>query len=379
MKIIKRYFLKEFLRLFVIMTVGLGFIYSLIELVNKIESFAPYKPSTGDLLLYSALNLPGYLIYLMPMSALISSLFVISHSGRQKETMAIKAGGGSVRKIWMPLVYAGIIISMAGFVLSEFIAPDFSKIAHELSDSITKKERLVAFSKEGTAWLRTKDRIIRLGIYLPDRGEIKGVSIMRVSDDMLIERLEAAYAEWMPVLKGFEAPNKTAQIKSNASFGPGRGGAWMLKDVTVYDIKSGKVTAYKELPSDIIDPPEALAKWMQKPEEMNVRELFAYTKKLKEAGTKNVKMAVDINSRISFPLINIIMVVLGISLAGMGRMESGLVTTAIAVFISLLYWLGYTSALSLGYTGILPPVFAAWLVPLIFGGAAAYLFGRIPE
>lgn len=378
MKIIERYFLKEFLRLFIIMTVGLGFIYSLLELVNKIESFAPYKPSTGDLLFYSALNLPGYLVYLMPMAALVSSLFVISHSGRKKETAAIKAGGGSVKKIWLPLVYAGILISLAGFMVSEFVVPDFSRMAHELSASITKKERLVAF-KEGTAWLRTKDRIIKLGIYLPDRDVIKGVSILRVADDMLIERLEAAYAEWKPVLTGRETSNRTAYLKDPSSFEPGRGGVWNLRDVTVYDIKSGKIAGYKELQSDIIDPPDVLVKGMQKPEEMNVRELFEYTKKLKEAGTKNVKMTVDINSRLSFPLINIIMVVLGISLAGIGRMESGLVTTAIAVFISLFYWLGYTSCLSLGYTGILPPVVAAWLVPVIFGGAAFYLFGKIPE
>lgn len=378
MKIIERYFLREFLRLFFIMTAGLGFIYSLIELVNRIEGFARYKPSTGDLLLYSALNFPGYLVYLMPMSALVSSLFVLSHAGRKKETMAIKAGGGSVKKIWRPLIYTGVLISMAGFILSEFVVPDLSRKAHELSDAITKKESLLAF-KEGTAWLRTKDRIIKLGIYLPDRGVIKGVSIMRVADDMLIERIEAAYAEWSPVLAGIEASNKMAQIKDASSFGPGRGGAWNLKDVTVYDIKSGRITAYRELESDIIDPPDILAKGMQKPEEMNVRELFEYTKKLKEAGIKNVKMMVDINSRLSFPLVNIIMVVLGISLAGIGRMESGLVTTAIAVFISLLYWLGYTSALALGYTGILPPVFAAWLVPLIFGVAAFYLFDKIPE
>lgn len=377
MKIIERYFLKEFLRLFIIMTVGLGFIYSLIELVNKIESFALYKPATGDLLLYSALNFPGSLVYLMPMAALISSLFVISHAGRKKETTAIKAGGGSVKKIWRPLIYAGILISMSGFMLTEFVVPDFSRMAHELSDSITKKESLLAF-KEGTAWLRTKDRIIKLGIYLPDRGVIKGVSIMRVADDMLIERLEAAYAEWRPAM-ALEALNKKTHIKDPSSFGPGRGGVWNLKEVTVYDIKSGKVAVYKELQSDVIDPPEVLSKGMQKPEEMNLRELFSYTKKLREAGIKNVKLAVDINSRLSFPLINIIMVVLGISLAGIGRMESGLVTTAIAVSISLLYWLGYTSALSLGYTGILPPVFAAWLVPVFFGGAAFYLFGRIPE
>jgi lipopolysaccharide export LptBFGC system permease protein LptF len=35
--------------------------------------------------------------------------------------------------------------------------------------------------------------------------------------------------------------------------------------------------------------------------------------------------------------------------------------------------------LSLGYARILPPVLSAWIVPAIFGIAAAYLFQKIPE
>jgi lipopolysaccharide export LptBFGC system permease protein LptF len=73
------------------------------------------------------------------------------------------------------------------------------------------------------------------------------------------------------------------------------------------------------------------------------------------------------------------MLVVGVSLATRGEIKSGLVTTAIGIFISLLYWLGYTASLSLGYMGILPPIFAAWLVPVAFGCVAVYLFMEIPE
>ena len=100
---------------------------------------------------------------------------------------------------------------------------------------------------------------------------------------------------------------------------------------------------------------------------------------MKEAGIKNTRLLIDIHSRLSFPLINIIMLVVGVSLATRGEIKSGLATTAMGIFISLLYWLGYTASLSMGYTGILPPVLAAWLVPIIFGGVAVYLFIDIPE
>ena len=33
----------------------------------------------------------------------------------------------------------------------------------------------------------------------------------------------------------------------------------------------------------------------------------------------------------------------------------------------------------MGYARILPPLFAAWIVPILFGVVAAYFFYKIPE
>jgi hypothetical protein len=35
--------------------------------------------------------------------------------------------------------------------------------------------------------------------------------------------------------------------------------------------------------------------------------------------------------------------------------------------------------LSLGYARIIPPFAATWVVPVLFGTAALYLFSKIPE
>jgi len=363
MKIIQRYYLKEFLKLFAIIACGLGLTFSLMELINKINDFIPNRPSMGDLLLYSGLNLPQYLLYLMPMAALISGLFVFGQAGRKKETTAVKASGGSIKALLMPFVYSGVLLSIAGFLIGEFVVPDFSRKAHQLRDSLSKRENVLTF-KEGTVWLRAKGAIVKIDLFLPDKGVVQGVSIMKMDDYMLTERIEADSAQWKPAWEAAENPKK---------------GIWYLRGVTEYKIKDGTVATYKELQSDVIDSPDVFREDMQKPEEMNVRELTAYTKRLKKAGFRNTKLTVDIHSRISYPLINLIMLVLGIALASKGHMGSGLITAAIGIFVSLLYWVGYTGTLSMGYAGILPPFVAAWLMPAIFGGIAVYLFRNIPE
>ena len=65
---------------------------------------------------------------------------------------------------------------------------------------------------------------------------------------------------------------------------------------------------------------------------MGIRELFRYTKKLEEAGFKNLKLIVDLNSKISYPFIDFFMVLLGISLP-MGRRTGGGLSQLQSVFL----------------------------------------------
>jgi lipopolysaccharide export system permease protein len=61
------------------------------------------------------------------------------------------------------------------------------------------------------------------------------------------------------------------------------------------------------------------------------------------------------------------------------NLGGGLFSAGLGLLLSLCYWFGFTLSLSLGYAGILPPVLAAWIVPLVFGSAAVYLFAKMPE
>jgi lipopolysaccharide export system permease protein len=374
-RILQRYYLREFTSLFAIVAFGLGLVFSLMDLINKINDFMPHKPSMGDLFLYAGLTFPQYLLYLMPMASLLSGLFVFGQAGKRRETLAIKASGGSIKTLLMPFVYLGIVLSIASFLMGEFVVPYCSRETHLLRDALSKKENILT-SKEGTLWLRTNDAIVKIDLFLPGKGTIKGVTIMRIEHDMLTERTEAESAEWRPALGSAGSPGVTG---SQEIPGGTRSGVWQLRGVTQYTIKSGTITKYKELQTDAIASPEIFRKDVQQPEEMNVRELTSYTQRLKSAGFRNTKLLVDIQSRISYPLINAIMLVLGIALAVRGVVGGGLVTAAIGIFISLFYWVAYTTSLSLGYTGILPPVPAAWLMPLLFGGMAWYLFRKVPE
>lgn len=356
MTIIQKYYIKEFIRIFSILAIGLSMFASLIELINRIDDFLPHNPSLEDLLYYGLLNIPSYFLYTMPVCILLSGLFVIGNAGRRRETVAIMSSGGSLKKVLSIFILIGVIMTFFSFLIGEFISPPATRKAHELKDYLSKPrgQNQIGFLSD-MIWLRSKEGIIKINLYLPDRDLLKGVSIFRIDGDMLSERIEADYAEWKP--------DK---------------GIWVLRNGTIYSIQKGVISSFTELPIEIM-PPRVFSEAVRKPNEMNLKELLNYMKRLKEAGFKNNNLLVDMQSRIAYPFINLIMMVLGISLAVSGQMRSGLITAAIGIAISLLYWLLLSFALSMSYAGILPAYLGPWSIPLIFGSFAIYRFARIPE
>ena len=128
-----------------------------------------------------------------------------------------------------------------------------------------------------------------------------------------------------------------------------------------------------------LESPDFFAGEIKTTDEMGFFELYRYMQRLKNAGFRNTKLAVDINSKISFPLINVFMMLLGIALSLRVGFGGALFSSGLGLLISLLYWFSYTFSLSMGYAGILPPLLAAWAIPLVFGVLALYLFVTLPE
>ena len=366
MKIIQRHYTKEFFKLLGIIALGLALIFSISDLIGKIDDFMPARPSICKLISYTLLNLPKYLLYLQPVALLISSLFIFSQASRNKELVAIRAAGGRLKALFYPFIISGILLSVFAFIIGEVIIPDFSKRSDELIATLKKKDERTIF-KEGALWLKGTDgSLVRIELYIVEKRLARGVSIFISEGDLLTKRIEAEEAEWV------EAQNSRSKKQGSES-------VWRLKKVTVYDIQGENISHIPEMDCPYLEPPDFFTEGIKKPEEMGIGELYRYAKRLEEAGFRNTKLIVDLNSRCSYPLANFFMILLGISLSLRSQVGGGLFAAGLGLFISLIYWLGYTLMLSMGYAGIAPPLLSVWAMPLLFGTAAVYLFRKIPE
>jgi len=356
---LQRYYLREFLKLFSLLSIGLALIFSILELVEKMDEFLPHNPSLENLLLFSFLNFPKYLLYLLPAALLICALFIFSQASRTSELTAIKATGGRLKTLLYPFITLGIGASIFAFVVGEIVVPEFSKRAHELRYELKKEQHKIAF-QEGSLWLRGEDNsIVRIELYIPEKKFAQGVSIFVLEEGTLVKRIEAQEAQW-----------RTGQNPEHS---------WLLSNVTVYDIPRGDIQNVAKMEYPDLGSPDLFTEGIKKADEMGIIELYRYNERLKRLGFRNTKLAVDFNSKISYPLINLFMLLLGLSLSMRGKFGGGLFTAGLGLLISIIYWFTYTLTLSMGYAGVVPPLIAAWFMPFVFGVVSVFLFKRIPE
>lgn len=373
MLIIQRLYLKEFISVLATLAIGLSFIFGIIGLIDKIDNFITYSPTLSLLFMYFLYSTPRYLLYLLPMAILLSALFIFSMAIKRKEIVVIKAAAGKMKGLFSPFMFVGVLLVLFGFILGEIIVPLSSKKNVDITDKITRKQKSSTF-KEGVLYLKGREGdVIRIGLYVPEGNISKEISIYKIARDGIEERIDAEEALWVD-------------------------GQWRLKGVKVLNFRDGSITSLKERSYNGISSLDVFGSERLKIEEMNIVELIRYYKRLKGAGFKNTKLLVDINSRLSYPLVSLFMLLLGMSLSlnhdfsesrlfkiltppkvKESNIGGGIIAGGLGLLISVIYWFGYSFFLSLGYAGAIPPIVAPWLMPIFFGALSFYLYSLIPE
>ncbi len=352
MKIIERYLLSSFLRVFFVLLGGMGFLIAVVGLVERYPELSEFSPPFYKIGLYILYTIMSYGSYLLLSITLLGIIFVLGQASRHREIMIISASGGRLKEVMRPIIISGIFITVGCALFTNLISPLAKKFSRELVEDITHEssQRNLLFSKSGV-WLRSEDFILRIGLYEPLSGEARDVGVYFIKDGRLVKRIEAKGA----VLKQEE---------------------WELKKVILYDIENSKIL---RLDSYNLRGSRYSLRilWAgSSPDEMDSSRLWRYLRALKKSGLKNEKLVADFNLRLSLPVTCIAMSLIGIYL-GVLKGLSGLVGAGAGVVIGLLFWFGTTFMMSLAYSGVLSPWVAPWIMPLLSLTAGISLYRRL--
>ena len=265
MKILLRYFLKEFFKFFIVCLLSITAILVVAEFFDKFDEFYAKKTSVYLVAQYLFLQAPKSSLIAAPIASLLSVLFTIGMASKWKETVAIMASGGSIKKLFSYFLVLGIIISILVLIISETVAPMATRKASWIRNVkiLGNKSRITY--REGMLWLKGLDgSLIRIRDFIEDKDRILKVSIFSFSPSFkLLRRIEADEAEWID-------------------------GRWELRNVTIFDFEHNDITRNKSLVFTALEEPKLFREEMKKTEEMNFVELYSYYKDLKGQVLKTI-------------------------------------------------------------------------------------------
>jgi len=355
MKIITRYLLKEFFTLFFISLLAFLIIYLVIDFFGRIDKFLEAGVPLGVTLSYFIYQTPFVLQQMVPIAVLISVMLMLGIMNKHNEILALKNSGLSLFNLSYPLIVASLIIGVGSFFLSESFVPLSSAKAKSIWNMRVEKTSSQGAYTLSHLWYRGENSIYQIRIYNGRKKTIEGLSIFLFDKDFALrKRIDAKKALWSEE-------------------------GWLLNDGLVQEIQADGSRRSMKFASQLLHLPETpdnFERAMKSLEEMSFWQLWDYTKKIRQEGYDSTRSEVELNTKMAFPFISLVLTLVGIPLAFKKRKGGIPLSVTIAIGISFLYLFAFGLSRSLALSGVLPPLLGAWLANLLFSLFGIYLMLR---
>ena len=339
MTILDRYVTREFLKLFGLIVVSFIFLYLIFDFFEKINMFMSNRASLAQMASFFLFNIPMIVSLTLPAAVLLAALITFGVMSRNSEIVAMKANGISLYRSSLPLILLAGAICVIAFLFSEFVTPYTNQRAFQILKVEVQRRTELGTFKQNQIWYRSRQAIYNFKIFQPDRNLLQGITINYLDPQFqLILRIDAERAEW-------------------------KDGQWLFQNILIARFNAGDFPVLERKTEAVIDLPEKPADFMiaqKDADKMGFLELRRYIEKLQSDGYDTTRYRADLHGKIAFPLVSIILAIIGVAFS-LRSERSGGVTQSIGagIVIGFSYWLVYAFAMSLGRAGTLPPLLAA--------------------
>lgn len=333
---------------------------TLFTAIDAMSMMVTYRgvPMTTFLEYYSYAT-PDILHKMLPVSCLLATVLTLSNMNKSSELIALYATGMSLFRICRPVLFWVLLLSVAGYILSDRALPIFAKNKNYLLyNEIKKDPTMFSIVKTDRIWYRSKNSIFNIKTLNAKGDQAQGLTLYFFSDSWNLLQMMTA-----------------SKVQLN-------GPKWELQNgsVTVFTSDSSfpLTSQFKNKTITMGEEAKDLQSSGQTSDMLNQNELSHFIKKNKEAGLDTVTYEVDYHGKFGFAFAGLVMVFLGIPFS-VGRNRSGgaMMNIGICIGLVFIYWIFYSSAMTLGSHGALPPVVAAWSPNVIMTGLGVFLLLRL--
>ncbi|MYA32313.1 MAG: YjgP/YjgQ family permease [Gemmatimonadales bacterium] len=356
MKLLDRYVLSQFLRIFAACALGVPFLFMVIDIADNLDRFLDQGSTWSQIVLHYLYGFPYHSLLGFPIAALLGSVFTVASMSRHFEVAAVKAGGVSFYRLALPILCGATLLSFVALGLTELVA-------------VTTRESAEVLEQE-----EARSQTIRNSfVYRGDEGLVYKARLLDARegrmDDVQIER------------RGSGPDFPTIHITANVARYDSASSRWVLERGWMREFRGPEEeTAYEfgELfVRQLDETPEELQARPKEPDEMRYAELGRLIEAVERSGGTTNGLRTSRAQRIAFPFTCLVIAVFGIPLAQSNKRGGAPTSIGIALGTTILFLTLIRIAEAMGAGGALLPAAAAWLPNVIFFGAGLLLFAKL--
>lgn len=369
MNLLDRYILAEWLKMLGLLLAATMGLLLMTALYDELRDLIQLEAGTGDILLYFGTLMPSYLTVVLPLSMLLSLLFVLGKLHRNNELTAIRAAGlnifATTRSLWL----AGVMLCGVSLLLNAKVVPWSVETSRSLKDGFQFR----AEAKENTGDTlglvssvafdnRPQNRMWFINRYSRYSGKAFGVTVSELDGQR----------------------REKTRLMAREAFYDAAHGAWIFLDGRElwFDPELGElmrsVTFDKKTVPHFKEDPDLMLLFVGKPQDLSLNQLRRITDYFQTAKNPEVRRyEVRFYTMMFSTLGPLIVIAIAVPFAASGVRVSPAVGVSKSIGLFFVYYILSSLATFLGGSGYLDPMWAAAMPNLAMIGIAAWFFGRL--
>ncbi|OGS34110.1 MAG: hypothetical protein A2293_15720 [Elusimicrobia bacterium RIFOXYB2_FULL_49_7] len=358
MKILTRYLIKEFMKPLVFSSVAFGGLVLISEFFRELNFYMEKKAAFSAVFQYLFLNLPWWVIQVLPVAVLLAVLFSLGQLAKQGEITAIKASGINLWRIVSVLFLCGLFLGAVEVVLREKIIPYTVEKAEYV-----RKEKI----EKQPVFVRTEYN--DLVIALPAQGRMT-VGILNVKENLMRDVVIDYYDESF----GLSRQIVVREVRWS------QGTEWVFLNGVerVFAAGTWQDSYFSEKMLSLPFEPKDFMITQIRPEQLSSAEYKKHIQQLTTLGIPTERETIKFYGRWSSVFSHLIVMLIGIPFAlGLGSRHGKVISFTFALLFAFFYWGVQAVGQSLGENHVVTPLLAAWLGNIIFGVLGVGLLNRI--
>jgi lipopolysaccharide export system permease protein len=332
-------------------------VYIIVDFLQKIDNFIELDVPRTVMFSYFFYKTPFIIEQMLPSATLISVIVLLSIMRRNREITAMKACGLNLVGVFRGLIALAVLLSAGSFLFSEIVVKNASARTKEIWNyEVEKRDRGKYYYGYDQIWYRGEDRIYWIWSFDSETNAMEHPTFYFFDDAFRLLR------------------------KVGGHRGYWEDGVWVIRrgyEQIRQPDGDYKTQEFDILRMDLPETPETFVRPVKHPEEMGYWELKRYASRVKAEGYDNTQYLVDMHIKLSFPFIILIMVLIGIPVPLIQKRVRTPLAVSIGMGIGFLYMLTFGFSRSLGLSGVLPPVLAAWFSNMVFLLLGIYLVSLV--